>query len=212
MSEEYVKPRRTARVIAFTWLLMLTVGLALEHVALREQGTAAREYAGQEALAATQNQVGALQTRFEALADLKPLASKDFEAAQIVLADRLGALQQASAANLHAEALDPITERIETLEKQVAKVRRTVLAPKAAEPMPSAQDKALLQDPPFSIIGTELRGGERFLSIAPINAQSVGQIRVLRPGESEAHWRLESLDATNAHFNVDGVARRLTLR
>jgi hypothetical protein len=67
-------------------------------------------------------------------------------------------------------------------------------------------------EPSFQIIGRELRGGERFLSISPLGSQSLEQSRIMRIGESYAGWRLQGFDAQTAEFVVDGELRRLNIR
>lgn len=206
-----MKSRRTSLVIAFTWLFLLTVGFAFDHVVLTQEITYADDYADRDALAATQNQLGGLQSRIEAFTDLKPVSTTDFSAAQRALNDRLIAVEHASLASVRTETLAPTLDRIQALEKQIARVKRNAAAPNVPAAVLSSPDKPVLQDPPFSVIGTELRGGERFLSIAPIDAQSIRQFRLIRPGESEGRWRLDAVDRSSALFSVDGVTRRLIL-
>ena len=67
-------------------------------------------------------------------------------------------------------------------------------------------------EPSFQIIGRELRGGERFLSINPLGGESLEQSRILRIGETYAGWRLQGFDEHTAVFVVDGELRRLNIR
>lgn len=203
--------RRTGSVMAFTWLMILTVLFAVDHVTLMRDIESVEDHASREALAATQNQVGALQSRLETLTDSSPVARAHFDAAQQAVDARLGALEQTLTGTARADALTLLTERVQTLEQQLARVRRSTAAQKLAEIAQPALQKPLLQDPPFSVIGSELRAGERFLSIAPIDAHAIGQIRVMRPGDAEGPWRLDAVDANNATFTVDGVTRRISL-
>src|SRR5258708_16320012 len=76
-------------------------------------------------------------------------------------------------------------------------------APEAAQPPVVA--------PPFAILGTELRGGEAFLSIAPAGTQSLTGLRVLHAGESQDGWRLEALDGKTATFRRDGQVHQITV-
>ena len=211
MSTELSNPTRTHRVIAFAWLFLLTLALALDHVVLTHEMGDARTYADRDALAATQNQVGAVQSRLESLADQKPVSQADFEAAGAALKSRLESVERAASSNLRADALTPLLDRILVVEKQLSTLRRSTLAAKRVDP-PATSEKPVLQEPPFSVIGVELRGGERFLSVAPVDAQSSRPIRLMRPGDAEGQWRLDGIDATGAQFTVDGVVRRLSVR
>ena len=202
---------RTGLVMAFAWLIILTILFAIDHTALMRDIETAKGNANREELAATQNQVGALQSRVEALADSKPLSRADFATAQNTVDTRIAALEQSLAGSARTDALTLLVDRIQTLEQQLARVRRSMAAPKSAQLSESTPPKPLLQDPPFSVIGSEMRGGERFLSIAPIDAHTIGQIRVLRPGDAEGHWRLDVVNANTATFTVDGVTRHFSL-
>lgn len=203
--------RRTGSVMVFTWLMILTLLFAADHVALVRDIESAEDNVSREALAATQNQVGVLQSRVETLTDSNPLTRADFDAAQRLVDARLGTLEQNLTATARIDALQPLAERVQALEQQLARVKRTTAAPKTSQLTPPTPQKPLLQDPPFSVIGSELRGGERFLSIAPFEAHTIGQIRVMRPGDVEGSWRLDAVDASHATFTVDGLARRLSL-
>ena len=211
MNDAPSSPRgRTGLVVTFAWLIILTVLSAIDHAALTRDIETAKGHASREELAATQNQVGALQSRVEALTDSKPLASADFATAQNTVETRIAALEQTLAGSARTDALTPLADRIQTLEQQLARVRRSMAAPKSAQ-LAEPPPKQVLQDPPFSVIGSEMRGGERFLSIAPIDAHAIGQIRLMRPGDAEGPWRLDAVNATSATFTVDGVTRRLSL-
>lgn len=202
---------RTGSVVAFAWLMLLTVIFAADHVALMRDIESAKGNASQESLAATQNQVGALQARFEALTDSKPVARGDFEAAQRAIGTQLATLEHHLAGSARADVLTPLLERVQTLEQPLARVRRNASTPKLVQAASPSPPTTVLLDPSFSVIGSELRGGERFLSIAPIGAHAIGQLRVMRPGDAEGLWRLEAVDASSATFTVDGIARRIAL-
>ncbi|MEN1550966.1 hypothetical protein AAIH73_35040, partial [Pseudomonas aeruginosa] len=64
-----------------------------------------------------------------------------------------------------------------------------------------------MEPPPFSILGVEYRGGERFLSVAPPGSTQLSQIYLIRQGDAVAgtNWRLTDLDDRTAHFDVAGA-------
>lgn len=64
---------------------------------------------------------------------------------------------------------------------------------------------------PFKILGSELRGGERFLSVMPANNGSIESIMLLGAGHSISNWVLESIDDTTATFKVGSQVRRLVI-
>jgi hypothetical protein len=59
------------------------------------------------------------------------------------------------------------------------------------------------------VIGAELRAGERFLAILPSASSALTQVRLLRPGETEAGWHLESIEGSSALFRHGDDTRRL---
>ncbi|RMV85183.1 Methyl-accepting chemotaxis protein, partial [Pseudomonas amygdali pv. sesami] len=78
----------------------------------------------------------------------------------------------------------------------------------------TAQAKAAEVPPPFSIMGVEYRGGERFLSVAPPGSTQLSQLNLIRPGDMVAgsNWQLNSLDDSRALFSINGSTRILPLR
>ena len=61
------------------------------------------------------------------------------------------------------------------------------------------------------MIGLELRGGERFLSVAAPGAASVLDISLLRVGDAAGAWHLQAIEARAAAFRVDGQTVRIPL-
>jgi hypothetical protein len=71
--------------------------------------------------------------------------------------------------------------------------------------------KPKLPEPPFSVVGVELRGGERFLSVASLKASSVLDVWLLRAGDAVGAWHLQAIEARAAVFRVDGQTQRIAL-
>ncbi|MNN80028.1 hypothetical protein D3C81_1967220 [compost metagenome] len=63
--------------------------------------------------------------------------------------------------------------------------------------------------PPFRVLGVELRGGERFLSIAAPAASSLTGSRLLREGDAEGGWQLQSIEARAGMFLMNGQTQRV---
>ena len=57
----------------------------------------------------------------------------------------------------------------------------------------------------------ELRGGERFLSIAAPGVAAVRELRLLREGDAIGAWQLQVIEAHAAVFRVDGQTQRIAL-
>jgi hypothetical protein len=69
-----------------------------------------------------------------------------------------------------------------------------------------------LAAPPLQILGLELRGDERFLSVGPLGTESLEQCQLIRIGETYAGWRLEHIDDQTAVFTGNGQTHRLSIR
>jgi hypothetical protein len=91
------------------------------------------------------------------------LSSKaDFDAARQALEERLAHVEQAQAADAHGEDIKALQARVGVLEARLKK-----RAPSATAPRKTAETtKPKVPEPPFDVVGVELRGGERFVSIA----------------------------------------------
>ncbi|MCY1307711.1 hypothetical protein D9M70_576640 [compost metagenome] len=122
---------------------------------------------------------------------------------------RLSAIEEALGSQLEADNLLPLQARLEQLEIRLSApppAPPTPPRPRAAAP---AKPKAI--EPPFRVIGAELRAGEPFLSILPAAADALAQVRLLRPGETEAGWHLEAIEQNTAVFRHGADSRRLPI-
>jgi hypothetical protein len=203
--------RRLGHVIAFVWLALLTTLAALDHVAFTHAHPAGVKFADLADLTALQEKVAALQTQQAALNDVPALSQEAFAPVKRDLEERLRRLQQEVDATARADDVLLLQDRIKTLETRASRLKRSTppVSGVATAPPGATPEKSALLQPPFAILGTETRGGERFLSVAPINADLQDRVRILRPGDVESHWRLESLESNSAEFNVDGQKQRI---
>lgn len=142
-------------------------------------------------LLSTQNQIGQQLNQF--VADLeslkqslpKPVASVDLKPLELRLSE--------------------LKEQLLQVRVQAASQPRTK-APSSHSGKPRLAPRAQIQAPPFSIMGSETRGPERFLSLVPIGEQTLRSVRLVQPGESFAGWRLENLNTGTAVFSIAGQA------
>lgn len=74
--------------------------------------------------------------------------------------------------------------------------------PFAAKSKKTARPRPAPLSPPFSVLGVESRGGERFLAIAPHDSRSLVDVQLLHSGEQAGTWRLKALEPTSAIFAV----------
>ncbi|EAX6828148.1 TPA_asm: hypothetical protein G1X19_11175 [Salmonella enterica subsp. enterica serovar Typhimurium str. SL1344] len=118
-------------------------------------------------------------------------------------------------------ALNTQTLRIDALEswkeawnkRSAPATTKTVQAPGGS---PSSVKKQLKPRPlklmpPFTLVSTELRGGQTYAVILPAGEGGWAQLRMLSPGDSVSGWTLVSVSGNQAEFQVNGQAQRLTL-
>lgn len=65
--------------------------------------------------------------------------------------------------------------------------------------------------PPFKVLGVELRGGERLLSVQPAGGQSVTSVLLLGAGQHIGQWRLEAIEDRHAVFKVGARTHRIAI-
>lgn len=199
------QPRRGTllRVAAVTWVLLISAGVVINHVALTK-------LADQDEASAVSTRIAGLEHRLAELSQdteqvrTQPAAlpQSRYDADREAFDRRLSALEQTLGEPAAADALQPLQARIEQLEARIA-ARAAPRAPVARSVAPA--------EPPFRVAGVELRAGERFLSILPVEGDALGQVRLLRPGEEEAGWRLTAIEGDIAVFQHGTDNRRLTV-
>ncbi|MEE4573203.1 hypothetical protein V2L07_10470 [Pseudomonas alliivorans] len=180
--------------------------------------------------------INGVDDRLDAVGQLKPVTADDFRAGQQALSNRIDAVQalikqvqqtvnEAAQEAASMQEVIVMGARIEELQTKLQDLRSAKVAapqltgsqkPKAPPPSrkTTAQPQATLPPPPFSVVGVEYRGGERFLSVAPPGSTQLSQLNLVRPGDMVAgsNWQLSSLDESRALFSINGSPRILPLR
>ncbi len=198
------------RIATITWLLLISAAVVIDHVAL--SGLAAQVETSAPGL-----QVAVLEKRLAELVQQveqtqqqpTALPQARYEAEHQALEQRLNAIEQALGSRPTAENLLPLQARIKQLEMRLTSQRPTPSA--TARPRVATPAKSKAAEPPFRVIGAELRAGDRFLAILPSASGELSQVRLLRPGEVEAGWHLETIEGNAAVFRHGDYTRRLTV-
>ncbi|MGP5737508.1 methyl-accepting chemotaxis protein [Pseudomonas aeruginosa] len=197
-------------------------------IQLRSDVDSAAEKTSLEAILARLNRV---DERLDAVDGQHLVSNEDFRSGQQALSNRIDAAQalakQASDAveNLaHTTAsagdllvlkatVETLDGSVRTLQEKQAKAPPLIVpAPKRS--LPAKPKPKPMEPPPFSILGVEYRGGERFLSVAPPGSTQLSQIYLIRQGDAVAGttWRLTDLDDRTAHFDVAGASRSVRIQ
>jgi hypothetical protein len=136
------------------------------------------------------------------------VSQADFAAANQVLENRLARLQEAQVAGAPAIDLQALQKRVGIIETRLKKTTQEL---SAAHRRASTTTTPIVPSPPFRILAMELRGGERFVSIIAGTATSLADVRLLRVGDAEGGWQLQSIEAHEAVFHVNGQTLRVAV-
>lgn len=199
---------RWLKIAAGVWLVLVSVIAIVDSVGLSRLIEQSRSSAQDAQVQALATRVSDLEHQAEAAKRLpKPVVQEDFDVARQALEERLAHVEQAQAADAHGEDIKALQARVGVLEARLKK-----RAPSATAPRKTAEaTKPKVPEPPFNVVGLELRGGERFVSIASRGATALTDLRLLREGESIGAWQLQAIDAHAAVFRVDDQIVRVAL-
>ncbi|MDH0096558.1 hypothetical protein N7333_08220 [Pseudomonas sp. GD04158] len=198
------------RVATITWLLLISGAVAINHVALSGLAIQVETSAPSRQVAALENRLAELIQQIEYVQqqpDALPQAR--YEAEREVLEQRLSAIEAAFGNQPAADNLLPLQARLEQLEMRLSAPPPALPTPPRPRAAAPAKPKAI--EPPFRVIGTELRADEQFLSILAAASDALTQVRLLRPGETEAGWHLEAIETNTAVFRYGADSRRLPI-
>ncbi|MCH5488403.1 chemotaxis protein [Pseudomonas syringae] len=121
-------------------------------------------------------------------------------------AQEIQELRDGLAARATQADLTALRARIEQVEQQLLEHKNQPSppspTPSAIQSTKTASPKPAPLSPPFSVLGVESRGGERFLSVAAPDSRSLRDVRLLHSGEQLGTWHLKVLEPNSAIFAV----------
>lgn len=153
--------------------------------------------------------IDALEKQVGAIKQLpKAILQSDFDAVRQTLEQRLSRMEQLQNTDARSDDVLTLQARVNEIESRLKKAtaQRTPTHPRTA-----AAIKPQAPEPPFSVVGVELRGNEQFLTIATPGATSLSQVRLLREGETDSGWQFLAVDAHVAVFRVFDQTLRVTI-
>lgn len=204
---------RLTRIVVLVWLVVLTVAAAVfgANIARLQQSPQTR--AIETAMDTLQARITVLET-FKSESERKPagLPRNEFLALREGWDQRLNLLEQTQQAKANGNDLEALRERLDALEHSV-KTAVSCPKPVARKPRTRAmvQRRTASTAPDFTLRGIELRGGERFLALAPNGGTALNQVQLLAVGEAQGRWQLQAIEGRSALFLVDQQMRRLTV-
>lgn len=147
-----------------------------------------------------------------ALKDLKQMVDSGEQQANILdpmldqWAQEIQELRDGLAARTTVADLTALRTRLEQVEQQLLDLRAQPSppppTPSATKPKKADRPKPVPLSPPFSVLGVESRGGERFLAVAPHDSRTLIDVRLLHSGEQLGTWQLKVLEPNSAIFAV----------
>ncbi|NMG04168.1 hypothetical protein [Azoarcus taiwanensis] len=203
--------RRTTllRVATATWLLLISAVVLIDHVALSDLAEQAETRAPGAQVAVLEGRLAELAEQVE-LVRRQPAAVTQarYDTEHQAVTQRLADIELALGERLVAGDLRPLQDRLAHLE-----ARQALRPTSQAAPRPPAPERPRPKPagPSFQLLGVELRADERFLSIRPHGASALSQVRLLRVGEEEDGWRLESIEEGHATFHQAGEHLRIAV-
>ena len=121
-------------------------------------------------------------------------------------AQEIQELRNGLAARATEADMTTLRARLEQVERQLLDLKTQPSPPppnsSATKPKQKARPKPVPLSPPFSVLGVESRGGERFLAVAPPDSRSLMDVRLLHSGEQFGAWHLKVLEPNSAIFAV----------
>ncbi|MEX5567317.1 chemotaxis protein [Pseudomonas syringae] len=121
-------------------------------------------------------------------------------------AQEIQELRDGLAARATQADLTALRARLEHVEQQLLDLKTQPSPPppnsSATKPKQKARPKPVPLSPPFSVLGVESRGSERFLAVAPPDSRSLMDVRLLHSGEQFGAWHLKVLEPNSAIFAV----------
>lgn len=195
--------------------------------------------ADQNTVHAITQRLDKMQDQMDGFAGGKPVQDADFRASQQALSQRIDTaqamlveIQRANQTALQGMAqsgdLVVLEAKLEGLQNDLGDLRRRAVEPAKTPPpliVPKQRStpaiarkpeppKPVDTPPPFTVVGIEYRGGERFLSVAPPGSTQLSELYLVRPGDNVGgtRWRLANLDDRQAQFSVDGATRTLSVK
>ena len=223
------RPTRTTLIFSLCLIALASV-LAYENHQLSLVSNDLAATADKDSLNALLTRLTKVDERLDAVDGKHLVTNDDFRSGQQALSNRIDDVQ--TYAKQASETTQDLSLRVTAAEEQVMVLKaniemidirlqelskpRTTEPPAAVSPTKTVIRKKPTpapQPPPFTVIGIEYRGGERFLSVAPSGTTQLSQINLIRPGDgvTGTAWKLKSMDGRLAHFEVAGLSRTLTV-
>jgi hypothetical protein len=222
MLPELKKPSRLYYAfftITVVWLLALSFVLVTEHgrINILNQSNDDNQSASAiEALQLRQSDLAQqLNNLSDALIDQQTTTSSGLHELSRSIDERFKAVGELL--NRPNPELAAISERLNKLDEAVARLSKIPQHPETAQhhaapkPAQNTVKPPTLMAPSFVLLGAEMRGGERLLSVVPKSSPILSNARLIRVGETIDGWILQAFGGREAVFQKRGQTKKLAL-
>lgn len=200
---------RLSLLVACAWVTLVSAGVVVDYLLVSAVATRLAHVPHVADIDGLRQEQSTLGQRVAALAHPADVVRReDLRAAQETTVARLNKLEQALDARAASTDLAALQTRLGQLDAEIAALHVKPDRQPVRRPHPVT---APIPAPPFAVLGTELRGGEGFLAVAPSVDAPLDQTTLLRPGEVIAGWQLQTIDGTTATFRTNGQTVRLDI-
>jgi len=193
------RPTRTTLIFSLCLIALASV-LAYENHQLSLVSNDLAATADKDSLNALLTRLTKVDERLDAVDGKHLVTNDDFRSGQQALSNRIDTVQ--AYAKQATETTHDLSLRVTAAEEQVMVLKASIemieirlqelskpltTEPPVIAPLPKPvirkKPPPAPQPPPFTVIGIEYRGGERFLSVAPPGSTQLSQINLIRPGD-----------------------------
>ena len=193
------RPTRTTLIFSLCLIALASV-LAYENHQLSLVSNNLASTADKDSLNALLTRLAKVDERLDAVDSKHLVTNDDFRSGQQALSHRIDTVQ--AYAKQATETTHDLSLRVTAAEEQVMVLKASIemidnrlqelSKPQTTEPLAAVSPPKTIirkkpppapQPPPFTVIGIEYRGGERFLSVAPPGSTQLSQINLIRPGD-----------------------------
>ena len=193
------RPTRTTLIFSLCLIALASV-LAYENHQLSLVSNDLASTADKDSLNALLTRLAKVDERLDAVDSKHLVTNDDFRSGQQALSNRIDTVQ--AYAKQATETTHDLSQRVTAAEEQVMVLKASIemidnrlqelSKPQTTEPLAAVSPPKTIirkkpppapQPPPFTVIGIEYRGGERFLSVAPPGSTQLSQINLIRPGD-----------------------------
>lgn len=206
----YGRYARLLKIAAAIWLLTVSILAVINTVGLSRPDLQRQNTVLYARLQTLAERVEDVEHQFRVF-ETRPatVSQTDFIEVGQTQKKQIADIEQVLADTVKGGELKAINNRFDKLQERVNALAKP--PPTSPGPRKATSPNRRTATPPFRIVDVELRGGERFLSLLPRADAGADDIRLLRPGEAEGGWRLQSLDTDTAVFRVKGQTQWVKL-